>query len=96
MVLMILFVMSVVWKSKVVILKKLIYRLYSHVGRKSVQNRDKFIKETLSNLDSGLRILDAGAGECKYKKFCNHLNYVSQDFCEYDGTLPILFLYITF
>lgn len=67
-------------------MKKLIYRLYSHVGRKSVQNRDKFIKETLSNLDSGLRILDAGAGECKYKKFCNHLNYVSQDFCEYDGT----------
>jgi ubiquinone/menaquinone biosynthesis C-methylase UbiE len=31
------------------------------------------------------RILDAGAGEQQFKRFCSHLEYVSQDFSEYDG-----------
>jgi ubiquinone/menaquinone biosynthesis C-methylase UbiE len=30
-------------------------------------------------------MLDAGAGELKYKKFCTHLDYVAQDFGKYDG-----------
>jgi SAM-dependent methyltransferase len=30
--------------------------------------------------------LDAGAGEMQYKKFCEHLQYVSQDLAEYDGS----------
>src|SRR3546814_3576831 len=25
------------------------------------------------------------AGELQYKRFCTHLNYVSQDFAQYDG-----------
>jgi ubiquinone/menaquinone biosynthesis C-methylase UbiE len=29
--------------------------------------------------------LDAGAGELKYKPLCSHLNYVSQDFAQYNG-----------
>jgi ubiquinone/menaquinone biosynthesis C-methylase UbiE len=29
--------------------------------------------------------LDAGAGKLQYKEFCNHLEYVSQDFRKYDG-----------
>jgi ubiquinone/menaquinone biosynthesis C-methylase UbiE len=33
----------------------------------------------------GSRILDAGAGELQYKRYCSHLNYVSQDFAQYDG-----------
>ena len=33
----------------------------------------------------GSRILDAGAGELQYKPFCAHLDYVSQDFAQYDG-----------
>ena len=36
-------------------------------------------------LPAGSRILDAGAGECQYKQYCTHLNYVSQDFNEYKG-----------
>lgn len=39
----------------------------------------------LSLLPKGSRILDAGAGECRYKPYCNHLIYISQDFCEYTG-----------
>jgi ubiquinone/menaquinone biosynthesis C-methylase UbiE len=37
------------------------------------------------SIPSGSRILDAGAGEQKYKKSCTHLHYVAQDFDKYDG-----------
>ncbi|MDO9324535.1 MAG: methyltransferase domain-containing protein, partial [Methanoregula sp.] len=39
----------------------------------------------MKKIPPGSRILDAGAGEQQYKKFCTHLNYVSQDFAQYDG-----------
>jgi SAM-dependent methyltransferase len=48
-------------------------------------DRDKWLKKTLSSLPSGLRILDAGAGELKNKRLCAHLSYVSQDICQYKG-----------
>lgn len=47
--------------------------------------RQKWLCDELSALPNGLRILDAGAGELQNKKYCTHLNYVSQDFCQYDG-----------
>lgn len=47
--------------------------------------REKWISSRLKELHHGSKILDAGAGEQKYKKYCNHLNYVLQDFCQYDG-----------
>ena len=49
------------------------------------ENRDHWLKQTLSKLPSGLSILDAGAGELRNKHLCNHLNYLSQDVCEYEG-----------
>jgi SAM-dependent methyltransferase len=48
--------------------------------------RQKWLKETLSLLPPGHRILDAGAGELRNRPFCSHLDYVSQDFCQYNGT----------
>jgi len=54
-------------------------------GTRNSVNRKKWLKRTLLNVPDGCRILDAGAGEQQYKKFCNHLNYVSQDFARYDG-----------
>lgn len=48
-------------------------------------NRQSWLKKIISNLPDGTRILDAGAGELKNKKYCKHLNYVAQDFCEYKG-----------
>jgi len=46
---------------------------------------EKWVIEKLKLLPNGSRILDAGAGECRFKKFCHHLNYVAQDFNKYDG-----------
>lgn len=56
------------------------------VGTNNGINRDEWIENQLSNLQEGSSILDAGAGEGKYKKFCEHLNYTSQDIAEYDGS----------
>jgi SAM-dependent methyltransferase len=36
-------------------------------------------------LPAGSRILDAGAGELRNRQHCTHLQYISQDFCQYHG-----------
>ena len=47
--------------------------------------RQTWLKTTLAGIPSGSRILDVGAGELKNRLHCGHLDYVSQDFCEYQG-----------
>lgn len=49
------------------------------------RNRQAWLKKTLARLSPGLRILDAGAGELRNRPLCEHLVYVSQDFCQYEG-----------
>ena len=46
---------------------------------------DAWVEAQLNKLPRGSKIIDVGAGEQKYKRFCTHLDYVSQDFCEYSG-----------
>jgi ubiquinone/menaquinone biosynthesis C-methylase UbiE len=55
------------------------------VGTKNEAERIAWLERTLQKLPIGDRILDAGAGELQFKKFCSHLNYVAQDFGRYDG-----------
>lgn len=47
--------------------------------------RQNWLRGALAKIPSGARILDAGAGELANKPLCAHLQYVSQDFCQYDG-----------
>jgi 2-polyprenyl-3-methyl-5-hydroxy-6-metoxy-1,4-benzoquinol methylase len=61
-------------------------RKKNYCGTTNQINRDKWLEKTLSEIHKGMRILDAGAGELRYKHLCSHLNYVSQDFGKYDGT----------
>ena len=64
-----------------------IYRKYLSppVGTRNEADRVEWIEKTLKGIPAGSRILDAGAGELHFKKFCSHLNYVAQDFGKYDG-----------
>jgi SAM-dependent methyltransferase len=48
-------------------------------------NRQAWLKRTLASIPAGSRILDAGAGELRNRQHCRHLDYVSQDFCQYEG-----------
>jgi len=45
--------------------------------------RRNWISQQLRDLTDGARLLDAGAGEQQYRKYCTHLEYVSQDFSQY-------------
>lgn len=47
--------------------------------------RYKWTKEKLDKIPRGQSIIDVGAGEQFFKKYCNGLNYTSQDFGEYKG-----------
>ena len=50
------------------------------------ESRNEWLQKALSSIPTGLRILDAGAGELRNKPLCKHLEYVSQDVCQYKGT----------
>ena len=54
-------------------------------GKNSDQARLDWVVNALKSIPDGSRILDAGAGELRLKPFCAHLDYVSQDFCQYEG-----------
>lgn len=45
--------------------------------------RQACLKQTLNSLPEGARLLDAGAGKLKNRQYCGQLDYVSQDFCQY-------------
>jgi SAM-dependent methyltransferase len=55
------------------------------VGTLNAATRDAWVAKVLTEMAPGARLLDAGAGECQYKKHCGHLQYVAQDNAVYDG-----------
>lgn len=62
----------------------------NYIRKNFLQNneavRHEWVRAILGRLPEGARILDAGAGEGRYRMYCDHLQYVSQDFGEYDGS----------
>jgi ubiquinone/menaquinone biosynthesis C-methylase UbiE len=55
------------------------------VGTENEAVREAWVQAKLRGLAPGLRLLDAGAGERRFKPYCAHLRYVAQDFAQYDG-----------
>ena len=64
-------------------MKKLLRKIAGINANEEVRNQ--WLAQTLAAIPSGLRILDAGAGELCNKPLCAHLIYVSQDVCQYEG-----------
>jgi SAM-dependent methyltransferase len=58
----------------------------TRLGCRNEETRSQWLENALRRIPDGHRILDAGAGELRYKKFCTHLDYVAQDFGKYTGT----------
>lgn len=56
------------------------------VGTTNEAARIKWIEATLKRVPAGGTLLDAGAGESQFKKFCTHLTYIAQDFGQYTGS----------
>ena len=66
----------------------LVRRINSHdltTGVLNSSSRDLWVQRVLSEVPARSRLLDAGAGEQKYRSFCSHLEYSSQDNAAYDG-----------
>ena len=63
----------------------LIKKFTNGVGTSNSSSRDDWIINKLKKITPGTNILDAGAGEARFKKYCKHLEYVSQDIAIYDG-----------
>jgi ubiquinone/menaquinone biosynthesis C-methylase UbiE len=63
----------------------MLYFADAQVGISNESVRVDWLEKTLTKVPTGSRILDAGAGELQFKKFCKHLDYVAQDFAQYDG-----------
>lgn len=64
-------------------MKNFLYKLLQ--VNQNEDSRIAWVSRILRDMPPGLRILDAGSGEQRYRKYCSQLNYVSQDFCQYDG-----------
>lgn len=56
------------------------------IGTTNESNRVHWLENALKKIPDNSTILDAGAGEQQFKRFCNHLKYTSQDIAEYDGS----------
>lgn len=66
-------------------LKKIFAKQKKAFGQNNERCRNIWIENNLKDIPEGKRILDAGAGELQFKNFCAHLNYISQDFGQYNG-----------
>lgn len=56
------------------------------IGKNTDDVRIRWVIKQLKSLPADSIILDVGAGEQRFKPFCNHLKYVSQDFAQYNGS----------
>lgn len=60
-------------------------RQKSAVNLGNEERRHRWVAGALSQLKPGGKIIDVGAGTQRYRSFCSHLLYTSQDFGKYDG-----------
>lgn len=57
----------------------------AQAGTTNTDNRNAWVIAALESLPGGTRLLDAGAGMQPYRRYCDRLEYVAQDFAAYDG-----------
>jgi SAM-dependent methyltransferase len=51
----------------------------------NAHNRDRFVAEFARSVSSGAKVLDAGAGPCRYRTLFPSCKYFAQDFAAYRG-----------
>jgi len=63
----------------------LLKKLYRYFIYNNSKPREKWVADKLSKIPKGAKLLDAGAGELRYKPYCSHLEYFAQDITDYNG-----------
>src|SRR5580704_16115698 len=77
--------MNVTVKACAKKVRRWVNSLSGPVGSQNEATRVQWLERTLRRIPAGVRLLDAGCGEQQFRRFCTHLNYVGQDFAQYDG-----------
>jgi SAM-dependent methyltransferase len=49
------------------------------------RGRDAWVAQVAASLPAGARVLDVGAGQCRYQPLLAHCEYHTHDFCQYEG-----------
>lgn len=57
------------------------------------RNRDEWVKKIASEIPDNSKVLDVGAGTCRYKELFKHCKYFTQDFCKAEGIYNSKFKY---
>lgn len=68
-------------------MRRAVEKFLGPAGTANESTRITWIQRALEEVPAGHRVLDAGAGERQFRRFCGHLEYVSQDFAQYDPAL---------
>ena len=64
--------------------------LLARIFRPNIAGREERVRRQLLALPAGWRLLDAGCGGQPYARYCQHLHYVAQDFCQLDAATQIV------
>lgn len=72
--------------SDAIAMKNLLKKLRPFIfGGRQVSQRDALVRDFIARQTPGSSLLDAGAGPQRFKRYCAHLHYISQDFGQYLG-----------
>ena len=52
------------------LVKKIKNIFFENIGHENLSNREIWLKNKIDKIPNGFSILDAGAGELQYKKYC--------------------------
>ena len=58
----------------------------AHIFMFGDYERDRWVAEQARRLPAGSKVLDVGAGPCRYRTLFSHCDYKTQDFCQYEGS----------
>ena len=58
----------------------------AHLVGFNQSNRDKWVASIAEQLAPATKILDVGAGECRYRQLFEHCDYKTHDFSQYEGS----------
>jgi len=60
---------------------------HDRVANFSAYDRDAWVEKKINAIPAGARVLDAGAGQGRYKNLLKHTQYEAQDFAQYEGSV---------
>lgn len=62
-------------------------RFLDHIYRFGAVERDSWVESCAREVPAGAKVLDVGAGPCRYRSFFSHCDYRAQDFALYEGSV---------